>query len=224
MILSPPFLSNLLVMETFSRLRGVEKLLETMCKGVPIVEETKLRELEEQSLREGWERHLHFAMRSNIEGDFRIWIETFTSYSTIILLYSTLETQFNGLARELNVRPGKYIDETAVNLRRAISVDVTTDAAWSQLIDLRKLRNIIVHSGGVRDESNRGKIDALVNNYSPRLRTRSPASEEYLSGQPDELVWVSVDLCQDFAKAIDGFFERVFKASRLPNRHCQLEG
>ena len=35
-------------------------------------------------------------------------------------------------------------------------------------------------------------------------------------------IWVSMNLCRDFAQNIEGFFERVFKASGLPNLHMQL--
>ena len=38
-----------------------------------------------------------------------------------------------------------------------------------------------------------------------------------------EQLWVSMNLCRDFREGINGFFERIFKATGLPNRHLQIE-
>lgn len=83
---------------------------------------------------------------------------------------------------------------------------------------MQTLRNLIVHRGGKRGElpEHQKPVDELVRRYPTTLALQKADGFH-------EQIWMSMNLCRDFAQNIDGFFERVFKASGLPNRHGQLD-
>jgi len=109
---------------------------------------------------------------------------------------------------------GKGIDRSALYLKRGLSIDVTTDLAWSRLRDLKSLRDIIVHRGGKSGESQEHQktVDSLIGKYPEALELRNTDGFH-------EQIWMSMNLCRDLAQHISDFFERVFLASGLPNRH-----
>jgi hypothetical protein len=113
---------------------------------------------------------------------------------------------------------GKGVDRSVNYLKRVLSIDVRADPAWSRLKDLQSLRNIIVHRGGKPGESpeHQKRANELIKKYPQSLELRKTDGFH-------EQIWMSMNLCRDFANDIDGFFERVFKASGLPNRHIQLD-
>jgi hypothetical protein len=141
-----------------------------------------------------------------------------------VLLYSIVETQLCAFAEyvgknsgsKLRVQDmaGKGIDRSALYLKRGLSIEVTTDPAWTRLRDLQALRDIIVHRGGKRGESQEHQkiMDSLIGKYPEALELRNTDGFH-------EQIWMSMNLCRDFAEHISEFFERVFVASGLPNRH-----
>jgi len=146
----------------------------------------------------------------------------------IILLYSIIETQLFAFAEHLgrkhgsklrvNDMAGQGMERSALYLERVLSVPVKTDPAWRQIQDLQSLRNIIVHRGGKSGESpdQQVKVEELIKRYPKALQLQKADGVH-------ELMWISMHLCRDFAQCIDGFFERIFKAAGLPNRHMQLD-
>jgi hypothetical protein len=217
-------------MDTFSRLDGYRAYLETINDGIPIVEETQHRKLEQLAIKDGWDPGEYFAEKRVLEQDFRIWIRTLAAYSAVVLLDSVLETQLHGLAeyigetRGLKLRvkhmAGKGIERSALYLTLVASVPVKEEPPWSRLSDLQSLRDIIVHRGGKRGESkeHRETFTKLLTKY-PHSLTLLETSE-----LRDQVIGVGMDLCRDFARNIEEFFERVFKTAGLPNRHLELEG
>jgi hypothetical protein len=199
-----------------------------MNNGVPMVEKIEHRKLELFAIKNDWEHSEYFAERDILEQNFRIWIRMFAAYSAIILLYSIFETQLYafavhiGKARDLKRRvedtKGKGIEQSAKYLSREALISVT-DPPWTRLKDLQKLRNIIVHRGGRSGESqdHRSDVDKLVERYPQALTLLESGAFR------DQTIGVSMDLCTDFARDTEEFFERVFKAAGLPNRHLQLE-
>jgi hypothetical protein len=198
-----------------------------MYEGIPTVEEKAHRYLEQLAEKAGWETGDYAVERSVLDAKFHLWVPTFASWSAAIILHSIVETQLNAFAEymgqqrgaKLRVKDaaGKGIDQPASYLKLALSIDVKTDPAWSQLKDLQSLRNIIVHRGGKRGESPRHQetVDELVKKYPHKLELR--AADGF-----HEQIWMSMNLCRDFVRNVDGFFERVFRASGLPNRHIRL--
>ena len=93
-------------------------------------------------------------------------------------------------------------------------MDVKKDPAWEYLRNLRELRNAIIHRGGKRGKSQRHQLamDRLLAAYPGRLLF--PDGKDAFYGE----IWISMNLCRDFAREIEGFFKRLFKAVGLPDR------
>ena len=207
------------MIETFARLHGVLDLLETMNDGIPIVEEKERRYLKE--LASAWGYGDYAVERDILDQKFRSWIPTLAAYSATVLLHSIVETQLDAFAEHIGKRrsaelrvkdiAGKGVERSARFLERVLSIDVRADPAWSSLQDLQLLRNIIVHRGGKPGESpeQRQQADKLVRTYPHALELRK------IDGLHDQ-IWMSLNLCRDFAQNVDGFFERAFRASGLP--------
>jgi hypothetical protein len=113
----------------------------------------------EQLAKDGsWEYGDYTEERDILDHNFQTWIPMFAAYSVTVLLYSIVETQLCAFAEyvgknsgsKLRVKDmaGKGIERSALYLKRGLSIDVTTDLAWSRLKDLQSLRDIIVHRGG----------------------------------------------------------------------------
>lgn len=219
---------NPLVIETFARLHGAIAFLDTLDDAIPIVQERELTYLSQLAREGGWEPEEYAAEKLILNHKFRNSIPTVAAYSAIILLYSIVETQMDGFAEHIgqkqasklrvNDMAGHGVERSALYLKLVLSIDVKTDPVWSQLKDLQKVRNIIAHRGGKCGERRiqQDTVDDLLRRYPHVLEIRKRR------GFQDEL-WISMDLCRDFAETIDGFFERTFKAAGLPNRHMQLD-
>jgi len=198
-----------------------------MNDGIPTVEEKEHRYLEQLAAEGGWEYGEYASERDVLNDRFHTWIPTFAAYSATILLYSIVETQLDAFAEHMGKKlgsklrvkdmAGRGVDRAASYLERALSIDVKTDSAWSCLKDLQSLRNIVVHRGGKRGESaeDQKSVDDLVKRHPQTLALQKADGFH-------EQIWVSMNLCRDFAQEIAGFFERVFKASGLPDRRMQL--
>jgi len=223
-----PITFNPVVIETFARLHGVQAFLETMNEGIPTVEEKAHRYLEQLAEKAGWEKGDYTVERSVLDAKFHLWVPTFASWSAAIILHSIVETQLDAFAEYMGQQrgaqlrakdvAGKDIERSVRYLKLALSIDVKADRAWSRLKDLQSLRNIIVHRGGKRGESpeHQKTVDALVKKYPQNLELRTADGFH-------EQIWVSMNLCRDFVQDVDGFFERVFRASGLPSRHIRLD-
>jgi len=223
-----PWHFNPLVIETFARLHGVLAFLETMNDGIPTVEEKEYRYLDQLAAEGGWEQSEYFGETDILDAKFHTWIPTFAAYSVTILLHSIVETQLDAFAEHMGKKAGsrlrirdmagKGIDRSANYLERVLSIDVKTDVAWSRLKDLQSLRHIMVHRGGKPGESQeaRKSVGDLVRRYPRALELRKADGFH-------EQIWMSMNMCRDFAQDVDGFFERVFKAAGLPNRHMELD-
>jgi hypothetical protein len=215
---------NPLVIETFARLHGALAFLGTMNDGIPALEEKQHRYLEQLAKDGGWDYGDYAAERDTLDHDFHTWIPIVAAYSVTVLLYSIVETQLSAFAEyvgknsgsKLRVEDmaGKGIERSALYLKRGLSIDVKTDPAWSRLKDLQSLRNIIVHRGGKPGESQEHQktMKSLIGKYPEALELRNTDGFH-------EQIWMSMNLCRDFAQHISEFFERVFVASGLPNRH-----
>src|SRR5271166_1653552 len=204
---------NPLVIETFARLHGALAFLETMNDGIPALEENQHRYLEQLAKDGGWDFGDYAAERDTLNHDFRTWIPIVVAYSVTVLLYSIVETQLCAFAEHVGKNSGsqlrvtdmtgKGIERSALYLKRGLSIDVKTDPAWSRLKDLQSLRDIIVHRGGKRGESleHQKTVDELVKKYPQKLELR--AADGF-----HEQIWMSMNLCRDFVRDVDGFFER----------------
>ena len=85
--------------------------------------------------------------------------------------------------------------------------------------NLQDLRNAIVHRGGKRGTSpDQQKV-------MERLLTAYPGSLSFPDSPRDSLygeVWISMNLCRQFAREVEGFFNRLFRAVGLPDKGEQF--
>lgn len=216
---------DFLVMETFARLYGALSLCNLLDKAIPEAELDETASLREIAEEEGWEYGEYRAEVDGLEAKFRHWLPRFSAYSVIILLYSVLETQLAAYAErvghakesvfQLKDIHGKGIEQARIFLLRASAIDIASDPLWGQLMDLHKLRNFIVHSGGKLSGSKRqnDEVDRLVRSYKGKLDFPEHG-ELYGFGE----IWISMPLCRMFGQEVEGFFERLFKAGGLPDR------
>jgi len=200
-----------------------------MNDGIPAVEEKEHRYLEQLANEGDWEYGEYAVERDILNQKFHSWVPTFAAYSATVLLHSIVETQLDAFAEHIGKKQGSKlrvkhiagngVERSATFLDRVLSIEVKTDSAWSRVQDLQSLRNIIVHRGGKRGQSSehQNEVDRLVKRYSQALEIRK------IDGLHDQ-IWMSMNLCRDFALDVDGFFERLFKTAGLPNRHLQLDG
>lgn len=214
---------NFLVMETFDRLFGATALLEALDKAIPDMEWHEREGLKELAERENWEYEDYDVERQALDARFH-WVPRLAAYSIISVLQSIVETQLLACAQRVgSVRSsavrvedirGKGVEQAAGYFRRVVSLDVTKDAAWDYLLNLRELRNAIIHRGGKRGKSQKHQLamDRLLAAYPGRLLFQDGNAAFY--GE----IWISMNLCRDFAREIEGFFKRLFKAVGLPDR------
>jgi hypothetical protein len=219
---------NFVVIETFARLDAALAFLGMMNDAIPTMADKEHQYLEALASAGRWEYCEFDAERDALHQRFDSWIPTVAAYSAVVFLHSIIETQLEALAECVGNRQGSRflvkdmhgsaVERSAIFLERVLSINVKKDPAWSCLKDLQTLRNIIVHRGGKPGESDdeRKKVGELVSRYPPALELRKVDGFH-------EQVWMSMNLCRDFAQKGYGFFERVFKACGLPNRHLQLD-
>jgi hypothetical protein len=214
---------NFLVAETFERLFGVLALLEVLDQSIPEMEYRAQQALQELAEHEGWEYGEYEAERDVLDSKFRHWVPRLAAYSVIALLQAVVETallrvaEYAGKARGSSFRVkdlgGKGVEQAAVYLQRLISLDVKADPAWNQLRDLQDLRNMIVHRGGKPGESleHQKVMDRLLAAHPESLIL--PSDKRVVYGE----IWISTRLCKEFAKDIEGFLKRLFRAVGLPD-------
>ena len=196
--------------------------------GILYVAEREHHYLEGLAREGAWDYDDYASERDILKIKFESFIPAFVTYSSTVLLHSIVETQLLAFANhvgetrsvKLQVKDiaGQGVEQSALYLKLGFAIDVKTDRAWSRLKDLQSLRNIFVHRGGRPgiSDKHRKSIDDLIKRYPNDLELRR------VDGF-NEQIWMSMILCREFAKEIEGFFERLFKTAGLPNRHMQLE-
>ena len=213
-----------LVIGTFQRLFGISAFLEAVDTATPTLEANENHHLERLAAQEGWDYSDYAIEKIELDAKFRTWVPTFAAYSVVILLHSIVENQLFAFADRLGKKQsaklrvkqlaGRGLEQAAIYLECVVSISVKTDCAWPILQDLQLLRNVIVHRGGRRGDSpeQQKDVDGLIRRHSDKLQLQKA---DGVHAQ----IWVSMNLCRDFAREVEGFFERVFESAGLPNRH-----
>ena len=162
--------------------------------------------------------------RQILDEKFGRWVPTLAAYSLVILLHSTVESQLDSFAErvgrmqhssfDLHDTAGRGIERAALYLRKAAGVAVKDDPAWPHLQNLQKLRNVIAHRAG-KWAGLHADRERLLLAYPGRLRFAD-------RGTVRQEVWVSMNLCREFAQQIEAFFKRIFKSMGLPEKGVQF--
>jgi len=217
-----------LVIGTFQRLFGIAAFLETIGTAIPMLEANENQYLERLAAQEGWQYSDYAIEKIELDAKFRTWVPRFATYSIIILLHSVLETQLFAFAERLGKKrdaklrvkqvAGRGLEQAALYLEGVVSFPVKVDPVWSLLQDLQLLRNIVVHRGGNCGDSpdHLKAVDGLIRRHPNKL-------ELLKADGVHEQIWISMNLCRDFAREIEEFFGRIFKSAGFPNRHMQMD-
>lgn len=216
---------DVLVLQTFGRLAGVREFLKLVDRALPESEWSDNEALKARAELEDWEHDDFDVERQVLDERFQFWLPRFSSYSVVTLLYTVVEVQLASAAQRVaaeskssfqptDVR-GRGIDAAALYLARLGVLDVRQDPAWRTVSDLRDLRHIIVHRAGTKGQSEEHRRTArrLAGSYKGRIEF--PDSDWSWYGE----VWISIPVCREFIEAVEGLFDRLFDAMKLPPRY-----
>jgi hypothetical protein len=229
-----------LAIVTFQRLSAVRAFIDLLDASLPEVELRQREKLDQLAKDQGWEFGDYSVENQLLYERFGHWMPRLSAYSVIVLLQSVVETQLLASAervchehpppfnlRELLANRGGTIDVAVRYLLKIRGVDVKQDPAWDRLMDLQNLRDIIVHRGGTRGESEKHQatFDRLIQRYGPRLAQRENAAADWLYSE----VWVSLPFCREFSQDVGRFFARTLKAigvdeEVIPKEYLTSEG
>ena len=207
---------DFLEIQTHSRLGAVRSLLDAFDKALPELKKREREALERRAENENWDYVECDVERQHLDYTFKYWLPRLAAYSVISLLYAVLESQLNACAGrvrkqshtpfELSDIKGRGIDPAALYLKKLKAYDFKQDNEWNMLIDLRTLRNIVVHQIGSKEnpDKHHEKINRLSKNYLGDLKF----SDNFLE---DEM-WISSSLCRRFTDAVERVLNRVLAA------------
>lgn len=149
-------------------------------------------------------------------GDFIQLSEDFPNLfcrSSFLAIYSFFEHEMLSLCRrdagwkKRNAPAGTVVDEAkvkylddAVKYWAKAGVDATGRPEWTEIENLRDVRNQIAHEDGRRDGTERSKrVDAYV-------KARTDAGKPGITFKTESLV-VGIEFCQESLQTIQDFFE-----------------
>ena len=230
------FRFNFLAGETFARLEGLKALTEHTANSIPEMERQAQEALKSRAESGDWdfedyrveqqileENYGHPNRLSHLSGLLPVvgWVPRYTGYSTLVLLYSIVETQLLACAdrvaedksfafRARDIKGSAF--ERSVRLIRALTpINAKQDIAWPHLKDLQALRNIIVHRAGMRGQAE--KYQKEFDDLLLRHKKRISKIEDFWSG---DSLWIPMETCKFFTLEVEQFFKRLFKNLGLP--------
>jgi hypothetical protein len=169
---------DFLVGETFDRILGAIALLDLLDESVPRADFQEREELHALAKRQKWDLRDYY-IDIQVLGEKYHSVARLSAYAITTLLYSVLETQLFGLAERVgrvknsnltvkDVR-GRPLEQAWIYLERIGGLDVTKDPAWSSLLDLQRIRNIVVHANGKPSKKQKPEMDQLEKKYGGLL-------------------------------------------------------
>ena len=169
---------DLLQIRAAERLAAVRALLRLLEEAMQHYEERERTALRELAAEQDFDFDEYDIRRQSIDGKFRFWLPRFAAYSVVALLYSVLEVQLHECARRAQHRlkspfgpndiKGRGIEAAAEYLTKSDVSDVRHDEAWSTLIDLRDLRNLIAHRAGTSGKKHEKIVNRLLGEPASR--------------------------------------------------------
>ncbi|MCY4121273.1 MAG: hypothetical protein OXG72_10190 [Acidobacteria bacterium] len=207
---------DLLQIKSAERLAAVKALLRLLEEAVREYQERERTALRELAAEQNLDFDEYDTERQILDNRFRYWLPRFAAYSVLALLYSVLEVQLHACARRAQQRlespfgpediKGRGIEAVAAYLTKSDVSDVKHDEAWSTLIDLRDLRNLIAHRAGTSSKKHEKVVNRLLRTYEGDLE-----AEKTPRGWRNE-VWVSLGLCRRFTSEVEAFLGRIVSA------------
>ena len=87
------FRFNFLAGDTFDRLVGLKALIEHAANSIPEMERQAQEALKSRAKSGGWDFDDYRIEQQILEENYGHWVPRYTGYSTLVLLYSIVETQ-----------------------------------------------------------------------------------------------------------------------------------
>ena len=215
------FRFNFLAGDTFARLEGLKASTEHAANSIPEMERQAQEALKSRAEIGGWDFEDYRVEQQILEENYGHWVPRYTGYSTLVLLYSIVETQLLACAdhvaedkssvfRARDIKGSAF--ESSVRLIGALTpINATQDIAWPHLKDLQSLRNIIVHRAGMRGQAEKyqKEFDDLLRRHKKRISK----IKDLWSG---DSLWIPMETCKFFTLEMEQFFTRLFKHLGLP--------
>ena len=212
---------NVLAGDTFARLEGLKALIEHAENSIPEMERLAQEALKSRAKSGGWDFDDYRIEQQILEENYGHWVPRYTGYSTLVLLYSIVETQLLACAdrvaedksstfRARDIKGSAF--ESPVRLIGALTpINAKQDIAWPHLKDLQALRNIIVHRAGIRKQTEKyqKEFDDLLRRHKERISK----IKDHWSG---DSLWIPMETCKFFTLEVEQFFKRLFKNLGLP--------
>lgn len=197
-----------LTMETLGRAWGTQTFVSAMDDGVAEAWEKARHQLRVFCQENGLEAAEYFAERQMLDELYRSWVTRLSTYASVLAVHTLVESELFAIADDFAKRVGaekptqRNLTAAALYLDDVTNVDVTTQSSWRDMKNVQKLRHLVVHQGGnLTRTRDRDDVSRLTRHYGKR-RIGVVAGSKFR----DDHVFVSQDLCQEFAdKALELF-------------------
>jgi len=197
--------------ETLGRVYGMKEFVTALDVAIPKANWDREREIGIQADEQQRSDEEYASKREQLDQLYRDWVSRFAHYATVILLHSLVESQLFACADHVRATRSsaapvrklkrRALDRARRHLKDMAGFDVAEDReAWVDLLRLEKLRNIIVHGGGVVSELDQETVEALQRAY--------PGQVWIADGSEFRKAYVAISpgLCADFAAKVERFF------------------
>ena len=136
---------NFLAGETFARLESLKALTEHTANSIPEMERQAQKALKSRAKSGGWGFDDYCFEQQALEHNYGHWVPRYTGYSTLVLLYSIVETQLLACAdrvaedksfvlRARDIK-GSAVEGSVRLIEALTSINAKQDIAWPHLKD-----------------------------------------------------------------------------------------
>jgi hypothetical protein len=202
---------------------GALAYLDEMRDGLPHLHERSISQLTEHSIKnsQSWEEYCGDSFE--VEVIYRFHVPRALYFSFLIYLTSLVENKLNEVAkvvervkllplsfRDIN-GDGSAIERVKKYISKLGGIEIAQIEGWDFLRDLAKIRNILVHQGGmlIPDKKHRKEIQELSKRNN-NLVTATPAWDH-----EDAKINFGDEYCRVSAKQAYAFFQKLIKKCRL---------
>ena len=204
---------DLYAMSTYIKLEELRQYLDVLNKQITAMGkdyylkmEENAKKIENPQLQKDYYENVMEELWSYTERFPRIFMN-----SSIIIAYSLLETQTNGVAKRMQKKFNDFPDlnknkergnlEAAVlKIEKLTGVKAKRFSSWNDIKDVQRLRNIIVHANGYMAVDNQKDID-LAQKYNVLDQSMID-----MNGRSISMVLITSDYCLAFLDTLDSFF------------------
>ena len=146
------------VVKILSRLDSARAYLDALEEALPHARDVTVQKLKKKAEADEWTDDEYFAEMGVLEQDFKQTIPSIASSAFVSFLYAIVEhglISISNRLREVKDLPlkvndiiGSPIDKSKSYLTKIAGIQIGDYPGWSQLMDLAKIRHIILHAGG----------------------------------------------------------------------------